>query len=144
MYVYKQILLHVTHIGFINCQVHVKFNSKFPQYEPQNDRLLTKCRTLCKSVDIATYRIAFTFVFEVFCLIYAEISLIFAVLKLIFMLLLRDASHYLERSLDVAIYINVKKIKKEEIVRCLPEMIGVNKLLIGNMHGSRGRPLLKV
>lgn len=60
------------------------------------------------------------------------------------MLLLRDASHFLERSLDVAININVKKIKKEEIVRCLPEMIGVNKLLIGNMHGSRGRPLLKV
>lgn len=57
MYVYKQILLHVTHIGFMNCQVHVKFNSKFPQYEPQNDRLLTKCRTLCKSVDIATYHI---------------------------------------------------------------------------------------
>lgn len=51
---------------------------------------------------------------------------------------------YLERSLDVAININVKKIKKEEIVRCFPEMIGVNKLLIGNMHGSRGRPPLKV
>lgn len=51
---------------------------------------------------------------------------------------------YLERSLDVVININVKKIKKEEIVRCFLEMIGVNKLLIGNMYGFRGRFFLKV
>lgn len=60
------------------------------------------------------------------------------------MLFLRDVLYYFERSLDVVININVKKIKKEEIVRCFLEMIGVNKLLIGNMYGFRGRFFLKV